>query len=187
MSNDHPFDVIAVLGAALNADGTPPPSLVRRVDHGIKLFGCGCAPRLLMVGGYGPPRTPAPTITEAAAMVMLAAERGMPSDALFTEDLSTRTLENAICTVALMRQHDWHRVLIVSDAYHLPRALLCFKWVGVRCWVNGPWHWRPGRFTPWALGWPREAVALGVYGWMMLTGKAKRIAEAIQADLRSPS
>ena len=179
-TNDFPFDVIAVLGAALSVDGSPTPSLIRRVDHGIRLLKCGCAPRLLMVGGYGPPRTPRPTMTEAAAMVALAIERGVSDDALFQEDQSTRTLENAVCTAALMQTYGWQRVLVVTDVYHLPRALLCFKWAGVRCWGNGPWHWRPGQFLRWFAGWPREAVALCVYGWMMMTGKARQIANSIE-------
>ena len=177
--DDYPFDVIAVLGAAISVDGAPTPSLIRRVEHGMRLLDCGCAPRLLMVGGYGSPRTPRPAITEAAAMVSFAIERGVSGDVLFKEEMSTRTLENAICTAALMHVHQWNRVLIVTDVYHLPRALLCFKWAGVRCWGSGPWHWRPGRFGRWFFGWPREAVALCVYGWMMMTGKAQRIAGTV--------
>lgn len=183
----YPFDAIAVLGAALSPDGTPRAALLRRLDHGLARFGQGCAPRLLMVGGYGPPTRPRPPVTEAQAMVDVARARGVPDDALFTETVSTRTLENAACTAALMRRHGWSRILIVTDAFHLPRAVLCFRWAGVRCWGTAPWTWKPGRVLPWLGGWGREAVALVAHAIMLVTGRARTIMTEARAAMERPS
>jgi uncharacterized SAM-binding protein YcdF (DUF218 family) len=170
-----PFDAIAVLGAALNPDGSPTPALIRRVEHGVARFGQGCAPRILFVGGYGPPTRPRPPRTEARVMAELARSRGVPADAVVLEEVSTRTLENAACTAQMMRRAGWSRVLVVTDAFHLPRALLCFRWAGARCCGSAVWTWRPGRFAPWLGGFVRECAATAAHGTMFATGRAQRI------------
>lgn len=169
---EYPFDAIVVLGAAIRPpapEGTPEympgAANIRRARHAVRLFGCGCAPMLLMAGGYGPRRRPDPPVTEARALADLALAAGVPENRIVLEQISRRTIENAACAAACARAHGWRRVLVVTDAFHLPRAVLCFRMAGLDC-----------------AGSPREILALGFYAWLALTGRARSITEAARAE-----
>lgn len=138
---DH--DVIIVLGASLAADGAPMPALIRRMDHAIRLFEAGAAGHLLLSGGPAGHETP-----EAVVMETMAVDADVPRDRIVTETRSTRTLENAACCRAVMESRGWRRALVVTDPYHMPRALFAFRGLGVAAegsgaggaWVRMSWR-----------------------------------------------
>lgn len=121
-----PFDAILVLGAAQLPDGSPGPAITRRVRHAVSLYQEGAAPRLVMVGGPTSTHTP-----EADTMAQVAHAEGVPEDDVHRERQSTRTLENAICSRGMMAAQGWRRVLLVTDATHMPRALYTFRALGL--------------------------------------------------------
>lgn len=59
---------------------------------------------------------------EAEYMAKLAVEQGIPPEKLILEERATSTVENLRYSQALMRERGWHRVILVSDPYHLYRA-----------------------------------------------------------------
>jgi uncharacterized SAM-binding protein YcdF (DUF218 family) len=120
----HLADVIVVLGCAVR-DDTASPALIRRMSCAIALFRRGVAPRLLLSGGGGQRRT------EAAAMRDLALAGGVPAAAILTESASHNTNENATFTARLMRDNGIASLVLVSEAYHLPRARLLFRAAGL--------------------------------------------------------
>ena len=65
---------------------------------------------------------------------MLESELAVP--VAFVDDRSHTTWENAVDTARLLRPAGLHTVLLVSDAWHLPRALWAFDRVGL---VALPW------------------------------------------------
>jgi uncharacterized SAM-binding protein YcdF (DUF218 family) len=153
------FDVIVVLGAALRPDGRPSPTVVRRVRHAMRLLRERRADRLLLSGGVGrhPP-------AEAHAMRGLALHAGAPPDALLLDDESTSTWENARNSARIMRAHGWTRALVVTDAYHLRRALFAFWAWG----VDAAGSASAGRLRAYNLygryyHWAREGAALAWY------------------------
>src|SRR5262249_53711062 len=87
----------------------------------------GYASHLLVTGGVGkhPP-------AEAAVMQRLAMAHGIPRASIVLEDQATSTFESAWRCRDILRQRGWSRVLIVTDRYHLTRALLAFRSVGIR-------------------------------------------------------
>ena len=121
------YDVIVVLGAAVWPGGQPSPALQCRVLHAVDLLQRGYAPHLLVSGGVGkhPP-------AEAEVMQCLAVAHGIPRTSIVLEDQATSTFESAWRCRDLLGQHSWSRVLIVTDRYHLTRALLAFRSVGIR-------------------------------------------------------
>jgi len=121
------YDVIVVLGAAVWPGGQPSPALRRRVLHAVDLLQRGYASHLLVTGGVGthPP-------AEAAVMQRLAVAHGIPRASIVQEDQATSTFESAWRCRAMLWQRSWSRVLLVTDRYHLPRALLAFRSVGIR-------------------------------------------------------
>ncbi len=119
-------DIIVVLGAALNDDGQPTPTVRRRVAHGVALWKDGRAPRLLMAGGPTRHATP-----ESHVMRNLAVDAGVPADAVHVEERSTRTLENAAFSKEILDAEGWRKALLVTDPTHMPRALYTFRRLGM--------------------------------------------------------
>lgn len=106
--------------------GCPSSSrLRRRVNRAVELFRRGLAPALVLSGG-GRGST-----AEAEIMRRCALARGVPESALLVEPYSRDTLGNARETARLLCARGWRRVILVSDATHLPRATLLFHLAGV--------------------------------------------------------
>ena len=122
MNVDGPdaFDVIIVLGAAQMLDGTPGPVIERRVAAGAKLWHEKKAPCILLSGGSTVSETP-----EARVMAEVAKRAGVADDAITMEEGSTRTLENAVFSIEIMRARGWKRALLVTDDFHMARAVYC--------------------------------------------------------------
>jgi len=133
------YDVIIVLGAAVWPGGQPSPALQRRVLHAVALMRRGVAAHLLVTGGTGryPP-------AEARVMQRLALAHGVPGRRILLEEQATSTLESALRCRGILQQRGWSRVLVVTDRYHLARALLAFRGCGIRAVGSGV----PGKPAP---------------------------------------
>jgi vancomycin permeability regulator SanA len=153
-----PYDVIVVLGAAVWPGGQPSPALRRRVLHAVDLLQRGYASYLLVTGGVGkyPP-------AESEVMQRIAVAHGIPGARIVLEDQATSTFESACRCRNVLWQCGWSRVLIVTDRYHLTRALLAFRSVGVRA-VGSAVPGKPAR-RPWqrSFYYLREKLALAWY------------------------
>lgn len=123
---DYPFDVIIVLGATQNPNGSAGPAMARRVRHGVKCHQDGKAAHVLMSGGCTTSDVP-----ECRTMAELALSEGLDAGAVFLEDRSTRTLGNAVECKKVMSDHGWRRALLVTDGFHMPRALYTFRALGI--------------------------------------------------------
>ncbi len=126
MVGDNNVNVIIVLGAAQDPDGSPGPAMTRRVHHGARLFAAGTAPAMLLSGG--PTRVAEP---EAVTMRRVAVAAGVPAEAIFLERDSRRTFENAVECRAVMAEEGWGRGLLVTDDFHMRRALMSFQGLGL--------------------------------------------------------
>lgn len=117
-------DAIVVLGAATHGPDIPGPALQRRLRHAVALFRQGDARILLLSGGVvGPPPS------EARVMQRLALEADVPADCIILEEQSRNTFENAVYCGVIIRQRRWRHVIVVTDAFHLSRALFVFRWL----------------------------------------------------------
>lgn len=175
-----PFDAIVVLGAALHPDGSPTPALARRVHHGIQLFRGGRAERLIMVGGYGR-AVPPPPVSEARAMRDLALAERIPPECIVMEEVSSRTLENAILTKRLMQVNGWRTALLVTDSFHMRRALYTFRRFEITVEGSAAARRAEDSWLHWYGAHVREAAALAAYAWLFASGRAYAIAEATRA------
>ena len=113
-----------VLGAAVWPGGVPSPSLRRRAEAAAALYRAGRVAGIVGTGGLG--RHP-PSEAEAIRAIVLA--QGVPETAVILEDRSTNTRENLIFSRALLPEGT--AVVIVSDAWHLPRARLIARRLGL--------------------------------------------------------
>jgi uncharacterized SAM-binding protein YcdF (DUF218 family) len=69
--------------------------------------------------------------TEAALMAQVLRSTFGIDGEILTETMSRNTAENALYTKALLDAHSWHRVLLVTQARDLPRAVAIFERYGV--------------------------------------------------------
>ncbi|KAA8613029.1 YdcF family protein [Salipiger aestuarii] len=161
-SDDLP--VALVLGAAVWSGGMPSPALRRRALAGARLWTGGRVRAIVACGGQG-----AHAPAEAAVIARLCHEAGVPRSVVFCEDQSTTTLENIQFARPVLRQIGAREVIVVSDFYHLPRALMVARRSGVSARgvavaLTGA---RPGPQVKAVL---REIPALG---WYFLSGKGR--------------
>ncbi len=126
VSDDGEADVIIVLGAAVWPGG-PSPALRARVWHGSSLYHEGRAPNLIFSGGLGhfPP-------AEAEAMAALAISWQIEEDKIYLEDRAVNTRENISFAADIMREQGWESALIVTDHFHMRRAVLLAHEYGIK-------------------------------------------------------
>ncbi len=76
---------------------------------------------------------------EATVIARLLAARGVAADRMLLEPRARNTWENAAHSTRLLRvgQQAFDPVLLVTDPWHLPRAMLAFRAHGLR--VRGAW------------------------------------------------
>ena len=119
---DEHFDVILVLGCAVRADGTLSHMLEDRVKTGVSLYEAGLADKVLMSGdrseGYD----------EVGAMEREAVFLGVPQEVILIDPKGYSTYESI---VNLLEEHKGERVLIVTQSYHLYRALYIAERLGI--------------------------------------------------------
>jgi uncharacterized SAM-binding protein YcdF (DUF218 family) len=114
----RPADAIVVLGAA-QYNGVPSPIYRARLDHAIDLYDDGLAPALVMTGG----KLPGDRTTEAEAGRRYAISKGVPSGAILVEDQGRTTLESLRTVSQILRDHQLHTAVFVSDRTHMLRVL----------------------------------------------------------------
>ncbi len=111
------FDAILVLGSPCRDDGSPTPEQRERTLAGVRAWRAGRAPYLVVSGGPARNRW-----VEADSMARIARQAGVPAGAVLEEPRALNTVENVGYTYALMRQHGWRSLDVVSSPSHLPRA-----------------------------------------------------------------
>lgn len=137
-----PSDVIVVLGARVNADGSPGSDLTSRTYRAVDLWQAGYAPTIICTGGFkGEP------LSAAAVCRRFAIELGVPSDAIWLADGSSNTPEDARETAAVMAANGWRTAILVSHPLHLYRARWLFHRAGVDA-VTSPTSTDTGRIFP---------------------------------------
>jgi uncharacterized SAM-binding protein YcdF (DUF218 family) len=153
---------IVVLGGAVS----PPPiggseidlnSAADRVWYGARLFHAAKAPMLILSGGYDPERH---AYSEARAMAAFMADLGVPVQALVLEEQSRNTRQNAAYSAALLKARGIDRILLVTSALHMPRAVALFTAQGLQV-IPAPTDFEASQAPPsGVLAWLPDALAL---------------------------
>ena len=115
-------DAALVLGREFFPDGSLRPEMIARVDRAAELYKSGLVPRLVLSGGAGV-GNPGDPRTEAGVMRELLVARGVPTEAIELDIHARSTEENFACSVPLLAELHARRVLVVTDPWHMPRAL----------------------------------------------------------------
>lgn len=122
-------DYVIVLGARLYGD-IPAPALLERLKVAKEYLKENEGIKVIVSGGQGADEN----ITEAFAMGKYLTNNGIDINRIIIEDKSTNTFENLKMSLDKIREDDNRKnlkILIVSNKYHIFRAKLLAKRLGV--------------------------------------------------------
>jgi vancomycin permeability regulator SanA len=119
-------DCIIVLGAGVRSDGSPSPMLQDRINTGIELYENGVSDKILMSGdhtkkGYD----------EVNIMKDYAINKGIPSENVFMDHAGISTYDSIYRAKEIFLAE---KILIVTQEYHLYRALHIAEKLGVEAY-----------------------------------------------------
>ena len=150
------LDYVVVLGAGLMGKRVT-PLLAARINRGIEVYRRNPGSKIIMSGGQGPDEE----IPEAVAMAKYAEEKGVPKKDIIVEDKSKTTRENLIFSHRLIKSDS--RFAIVTNSYHVYRALVLAKRLGLQCIGYGAktkWYFTLNAFV-------REFIAYLTITWRL--------------------
>lgn len=121
-------EALIVLGAAVHGK-TPSRTLRHRLDKAVKYHAQNPNAIIVVSGGQGAQED----ISEAEAMKTYLIENGVDANKIIKEDKSTSTTENFKFSKEILDKHfsNDYTVAFVTNEYHIFRASLCAKRVGV--------------------------------------------------------
>ena len=119
-------DCIIVLGCKVWEDGRPSHMLQDRLERAISLYRLGAAPKLLMSGDHGTQE-----YDEVNAMKQYAIDAGIPSEHIFMDHAGFSTYETVYRAKEIFGAE---KVVIVTQQYHLYRALYIAEKLGVEAY-----------------------------------------------------
>ncbi|AZG48006.1 YdcF family protein [Gordonia insulae] len=118
-----PTRYIVVLGAKMGTFGQTPAILERRMNVAANLALSHPFNRMIVSGG----NTWWLPVSEAQFMNVGLIRRGVPMWQMVNEGASTSTVANATNTVAMLKHMGATGALIVTNGFHMPRAMQDFR------------------------------------------------------------
>jgi uncharacterized SAM-binding protein YcdF (DUF218 family) len=162
----RPAQAIVVLGTA-QYNGWPGPVFQARLDRAHELWRAGYAPLLVVTGG----KMPGDGYTEAEAAWNYLTAAGVPAEAIVAEYAASDTWESMQGVAAVLEPLGVHEVILVSDGFHLFRARLMARDVGLQAWGS------PAEESPIRTGGGgelayvvREAAGVAAHVWQTAVG-----------------
>lgn len=102
-----------------------------RFLHPLQLYKMGKVDKFFITGGSS--RILKKTEPEARQIEKVLLLAGVPKKDIIIEGNSRNTRENAANTAVHLRQHpEWNKLLLVTSAFHMRRAVACFEKAGVQ-------------------------------------------------------
>ncbi len=128
----EPADAIVLLGGAMRGDThmSTRADLNEQADrlvHAVALYKAQKAPYIMLAGG-----SPAGGRSEALQMRDLLVVMGVAYPHMIMERSSRNTKENADNIAKVLKQRGWQRILLVTSAFHMRRAVPLFKAQGIQ-------------------------------------------------------
>lgn len=120
------IDCILVLGCGVYSDGSPTPMLNDRLTRAIELYEAGWSEKLLMSGDNR-----SKYYNELATMNRVAREAGVPAGAIALDYAGLNTYDSVYRARDIFGAK---RIVIVTQEYHLYRALYLARALGLEAW-----------------------------------------------------
>lgn len=142
--------VALVLGAQVYPSGQPSPFLAARLDIAQRLWQSGKIETIIVSGDFA-----APEYDEPKAMRAYLIECGVPESAIIVDFAGFDTYDSAARSRYVFGLSE---LIVVTQSYHLPRAIATFRSVGLNAWGVGDDSVR-SRTRSWVKGSIREQLA----------------------------
>jgi len=132
---DEIYDAVIVLGGVMEQrapwkdEGRDLTDAAERITRTLELMRAGKARVALLSGGLLDPAPGQPS--EAEQLATMLEGWGVPADRIVVETVSRNTHENAVESARVVAEHGWRRLLLVTSAKHMARALGCFRREGL--------------------------------------------------------
>ncbi|MGV3659646.1 MAG: YdcF family protein [Prosthecobacter sp.] len=128
-------DAIVCLGGAAEPSSMEPTGIhlktaADRLSTALALLAHKKAP-LLVLGGGGYLPAQGEMRSEAAEVLKILTSLTGETDAIVSLGICADTHDEAVKVAALARERGWKRILLVTSAYHMPRAVGTFAKAGV--------------------------------------------------------
>jgi Uncharacterized membrane protein len=150
-------EVAVILGNQVYRNGQPAPRLAARLDKGLELYRTGRVKTLIVSGGVGRSR-----VDEARAMAAYLRQRGVPGRDIVIDSLGANTWRTAVFTAEYLKDKRLDSVIVVSQAFHVPRSAMALKAAGCpRVGQASPDYWELRDIYSIL----REMPAMVVYWW----------------------
>ena len=124
--SDKKSDTLIVLGNKVYPDGTMSPVLKSRVDAALDAYRAGCAPHIIVSGGFGKEGW-----YEAEVMSAYLIAQGVPSPSITIDNYGINSHETAINAKRIMAEKGFASATIVTSYYHVLRSELALRQVGI--------------------------------------------------------
>ena len=132
-ANLEDIDCIIVLGCLVRPNGNPSDMLSDRLRRGVELYENGAAPKILMSGDHGQK-----DYNEVQTMKQYALDAGIASEDIFMDHAGFSTYDSIYRAKEIFGAK---RIIIVSQEYHLHRALLIARKLGLEAFgVASDYH-----------------------------------------------
>lgn len=157
-------DYIVVLGSGIIGKKVT-PLLAARIERGMELLYSNPNAVLIMSGGQGPGED----IPESVAMAAYAVSKGVDAERIIMEQKSVSTEENLLFSRKLIDK-EAPKIVIVTTAYHVFRALILAKQQGLKCVGFGAktkWYFTLNALIREFVGylrltWKKHALVIGI-------------------------
>lgn len=126
-------EVAIIFGAGVWEDGTPTPMLAQRVQAGVDLYHQGKVKKLLMTGDNS-----REDYNEVLAMQLYAEAQGVPVKDIQLDYAGFSTYESCYRASAVF---GIKRAILITQRYHLPRAVYTCRQLGVEAVGFGTPDW----------------------------------------------
>lgn len=157
-------DYIVVLGSGIIGKKVT-PLLAAQIERGMELLYSNPNAVLIMSGGQGPGED----IPESVAMAAYAVGKGVDAERIIMEQKSVSTEENLLFSRKLIDK-EAPKIVIVTTAYHVFRALILAKQQGLKCVGFGAktkWYFTLNALIREFVGylrltWKKHALVIGI-------------------------
>ncbi len=126
-------DAILILGGMVREVQRDPElpdwgEAVERFEHSIALYRAGKAPTIILTSGAGNEENG----SEGVHLRRAALAHGVPANAIQQTAFSAITAEEAANVAALASRSGIRSIILVTSAFHMPRAMLLFERTGLK-------------------------------------------------------
>jgi uncharacterized SAM-binding protein YcdF (DUF218 family) len=138
--------IVVLAGGVSLPDETGGPAemgadTLQRCLHAAELYRQGTNCPVLVSGGKVDPESPGPAFAQVMRDFLL--RLNVRDSDVIVEDTSRNTYENAIESCNILDKHNIRKIVLVTDAVHMNRAVHCFRKQGLEV-VPAPCYFRAG-------------------------------------------